>query len=277
MINRSFKTFLTEGGNAFKDSGTTPIKMSECSVIAEEVMETINSLDPKFKTKLLGSAQERVKSKKDHANDLDICVLHEDHDSRSLPELMIDAIKALGYEHKFFKVFNILSVRWPINETHIQIDLILSGNEDYTDWSYYYPSSDESSYGSTERNEMLFGICKCKPISIIDKDDSGNPLTLERYIYDLSKGLFTAKQSRVSPKTGKIVKNEQIIEKNFVTDDPTEVVRLLLGDKHKIDETLTFESLYEIIVAEMDEESESIFEYVRHKLKTKNKDIPSEL
>lgn len=215
---------ILEGGAAIK--GTQPVSQVEARHIIPDIIEKISktlNIDKKL-IKNVGSA-----GKKPHDNDVsgDIDLAIE-----STPGKIELALPKLAYDEKTFRVMrgiNVFSFGYKINDKIIQIDLIPVEDVSYSEWSYNAHEDDlKKDLKGSHRNEIMFAIAKFANRNVLQKDSDGNPSEVERYYYDLNKGLFSGKQTRMG-RRGKVVKGWTTTEKHFLTRNPDKIAEILFG------------------------------------------------
>ena len=218
---------LFEGGNAIKTS--VSISQKEAKEIVPKVIELLQS-ELKCNCTLIGSATfnpENVKS-----NDIDIAI-----------DASVDQIKKWfnesTFKHKEMPGINVYSFEFIHGDKSIQIDLFPTNNLKFVEFSMRANPKDLiKGYKAAHRNEVFFAIAR-NITDYVDGDDYQRP------IFDLSKGLFLVNKSKQG-KRG-IKKNYSNTSKEFLTDDPDEIVKFLFGESFNAKDVDTFEKTLELI------------------------------
>lgn len=223
-MSTSFTQFLLEGGAAIKGSE---------KITQAEVREVLPSLTKKVAT-ILGLKKSQVKlvgsaGKKEDgelSGDIDLAIeMDRDELSGKLPRLAWDEKSV-----RPMKAINIFSFAHKVesNGKIIQVDLIPTKNVDYTAWSMQSNPEDlERGLKGSHRNELMFATAKYAGMK--EQDDS-----IERYFYDLSRGLYKGVQ--VKDKKGK----HKTTEKEFLTNDTSSIVKILFGAHASEQSTASF-------------------------------------
>jgi len=136
----------------------------------------------------------------------------------------------------------IVSCTWKIeNEDgkqegeNVQLDLMLVKQDvlDFTEFAFWSPREEESKFKGAHRNILLMSIAEMINFKVIEKamDKEGKevPAVWERLFFDLRKGLMGGKQTRISPKSGKLVKGKKTFDKKLLSADKNKIVEMLLG------------------------------------------------
>jgi hypothetical protein len=227
-------SLLFEGGKALK--GVSKITQAEVRQVIPDLLKKIQTALklPKSKVKLIGSAGKKPQDT-DLSGDLDVAVECD-------PATVEDALKELAGEldSRVMKGIGVYSFATTVGEKLVQVDLMPVDNIKFAEWSYQANPADlKQGFKGAQRNELFFAIAKHMPQEVTKRDDQGEPIELNRYFYDLAKGLMKGTRSRVN-KNGNVVKNFSTVEKHVVTNNPAEVVRQMFGDHVSPEETSTF-------------------------------------
>ena len=141
-------------------------------------------------------------------------------------------------EYNYSKGLDIHSIPFPIfdkdgkrTDRYVQVDLIPVENVDMAEWGMMTDSS--VPFKSATRNGLLRAIAKYKDIAVHTNED-GTVLSFDRYYFDQRHGLFRMTRS-YEGKNGRINKTAKTTEKKLVTNDPEEILFILLDviDKRK--------------------------------------------
>jgi hypothetical protein len=244
---------LKEGGNAVDAS----------RINQENVASTLKAIYkavlPKLKLKpkdirVLGSTGKKRPG--ESSGDIDLAI-----DSRAvvtnnkwsasskqeLTTLIEKAIKRVTRDVKASPGFGIVSLAFPIvnddgnqEGEKVQLDLMLTDNLDFSSFAFHSPKSTESKYKGMYRNMLLMAISKSIS-KVLKKDADGTPIRWERVIFDLSKGLSKGVQSREGKKG--ITKNHKTISSKKLSDNPNEIIQMLLGPSFSVKDANSYETL----------------------------------
>jgi hypothetical protein len=153
----------------------------------------------------------------------------------------------------------IVSFPWPIPGTAdiCQVDLMLGESVEWMSFMYNEPFYFESTCRGVHRNFLLFALAHFVGRVVLARDDGGEPVTWERYIFDMSRGLMRGVQTRLG-KRG-LLKNHVTLSRWLVTRCPTEAVRILLdSDDATARDAATFERLCALVESHLDPETRSM-------------------
>lgn len=192
---------------------------------------------------------------------------------------LIQWVAEQGYSYRDSRHVGVVSIEWPFPDSIdvCQIDIMAVCDYDWASWSFYSPSvPDESEYKGLFRNELIFALVKCANSTPLKYDDNGVMVEWERNFFDLNRGVFRGKCSRIG-RGGKTIKTVQTSEKTLITSDVGLFVNSLFGSHATPYDVLTFEStidamrhadfpLYDILPQVLDCAIEGI--------KTKRCDVP---
>jgi hypothetical protein len=181
-------------------------------------------------------------------------------DKKSLLSKLYDVLKEelpekLGFDPEMNLMIglNILSIGWPIKGDQkfgvVQLDLIPLSDLTWAKFAYYSPDyrKGESKYKSAHRN-WLFQAILSSMKDVIEKDENGEPLDIDTYVFDFSDGLFKTRKT-FRGKKGRL-KNPVKVDgspRELVTNDPQEFLNFAMGPGFNPDEVKTFESLLRAI------------------------------
>jgi hypothetical protein len=256
------KQQLSEGGNAVK--GVGPINQ-------ENSIPTYNKILSEFLPKLklknkhvasLGSTGK--KGPKQTSGDIDIALdateLLKSNKIDTYADLMdfiVVTVKSLGYDYKDMRSIGIVSIAYPIvnddklqADKLVQVDFMVVENLKHATWAFHSPSYLESNLKGLYRNELNFAVAKYAGFKVTERDkESKEAVTWQRFWWDIKRGLSKGTQTRLSAKTGKIVKGTRPLTKNDISDEPDDIVKFLYGEKYKARDILTFDDALNAIMS----------------------------
>lgn len=296
----SFKQFqfrqvgsIKEGGNAVPDVG--PINQENAMATYNKVLE---ELLPKLKLKKEHAASLGSTGKKapgDTSGDIDIALsateLLKKNNIDTYDDIMgmvVQVVEKTGYDFKDMRGLGIVSIAYPIENVDgkqegekVQVDLMLVKNLEHAKWGFYSPSYLESELKGIYRNYLIIGIAKFIGIEVTEKDkETQEPITWKRLFWHMKDGLQKGVQTRISPKTGKVVKSRKTIEKSDITDSPDDIVKFLFGDKYKAKDILTFDQALSAILDPsfpFKEHRKTILTFASEELQQRGYPIPERL
>lgn len=259
---KRFKTFISEGGHAV--SNVEPIDQENVPATLKNIYSDLSQLFSigEEDTRLLGSTGKKKPG--EQSGDIDVAVdvhaIAKQTGINSVDELIDHIYEKLQTKYSDVNRLHgmgIISVSYPIENTdgsqpnsYVQVDFMLTENPEWTSFAYFSPSSYESKYKGVHRTELLVAIAASvnEQVTSEIEDELGEKQAAEweRYIFNRDKGLFRAKKSRVG-KSGKLIKTQKNVYKNLLTQNPSEVVKILLGEDFSIEDTNSFESLWNAI------------------------------
>lgn len=163
--------------------------------------------------------------------------------------------KALGFDPEMNLMIglNILSIGWPIKGDPkfgiVQLDLIPLSDLSWAKFAYYSPDykTGESKYKSAHRNWLFQSILSAMK-DVINRDEDGEPLDIDTYVFDFSDGLFKVRKT-FRGKRGRL-KNPVKVEgypRELVTNVPQDFLNFAMGPGFNPEEVKTFESLLSAI------------------------------
>jgi hypothetical protein len=134
-------------------------------------------------------------------------------------------------EYNYSKGLDIHSIPFPIfdkdgkrTDRFVQVDLMPVQNVGMAEWGMMTDGS--VPFKSATRNGLLRAIAKYKDINVHTNED-GTVLYFDRLFFDQRHGLFRMTRS-YEGKNGRINKTAKTIEKKLVTNDPEEILFILL-------------------------------------------------
>jgi hypothetical protein len=170
-------------------------------------------------------------------------------------KLKTELPEALGFdpEMNLMVGLNILSVGWPIKGDPkngvVQLDLIPLSDLEWANFAYYSPDyrKGESKYKSAHRN-WLFQAILSSMKDVITKDENGEPLDIDTYVFDFSDGLFKTRKT-FQGKKGRLKNPVKVdgVPRELVSNNPQEFLNFAMGPGFNPDEVKTFEDLLKAI------------------------------
>jgi hypothetical protein len=233
---------LREGGHAFED--VKPIALEDFQTTWPRIKKDIMSLGV-TKIDFIGST-----GKKPLMGDVDLVIEYPG----SRDDLFTLAVDKFGAD-AVAKVGATLSISYPVYKKtgkksieKVQVDLML-GKSSYVTWSRFGTSTmqDHTDYSPVKgvvRNYLLGAIYQ----HAAELQFPGQQSEFERVKYniDFDKGLFKTIQTKLG-KSGKPLADWKVVEREFVTDDPDTIVRMVLGKRVTAHDVRTFEGLVEAL------------------------------
>lgn len=253
------KSLIFEGGNLFDN--TTGIKQSEINATVKDldtkVIKNLGLIGLDTDSFLLGSAGK--KPAKELSGDLDIGISADQIASANglklseVYEWLTDKLSRLGYETAKLPGFSQVSIPFPISgrkDKYVQVDFMLSNNMEWTRFVYTAPdfTKSESKYKLVYRNLLLAACISVYDMKVLKQTSEKIPVEIQKYAIRWNDGVYSTVKSFASKtggilKTGKLLKNKDV----FVTQTPSEVVKMFLGKQYTPEDIKTFESLYDIV------------------------------
>jgi len=268
------ESFLLEGGAAIK--GSSKITQVEARHVIPDLISKISKVtevDPE-KIKSVGSAGHKP-ADTDLSGDIDIAIeCGVEIVKKALPELAFD-----GENFKAMSAINVYSFATKINDKIVQVDLVPVENINFATWSFISDEDDlAKGLKGAQRNEVIFAVTKHANLKNV-KNDKGDVVELDRYFFDLSKGLMKGHQTRYNSK-GKLTKNFTTTSKELVSDDPEKIAKILFGKKAKASKLVTFDQVWEAIHSPdfpFKHELEKIVKMAKVGIEKKNLKVPDVL
>lgn len=273
LIDLNREQILLEGGSALKSS--KPVTQTEAKklipFLIDRVSTTLNV--SKSRVKALGSAGNKPHPE-DESGDIDLAVEAEASKVEA-------ALKELSHDGKTFRAMkgiNVYSFGAEINGKVVQVDLVPVADVKYAEWAFQaHPKDLSRELKGAHRNEVFFAVAKHAHHKVLKKDEEGKPLEVERYFYDLSRGLMKGIQSRQGKKRAK--KNFSTIQKEVVSRDPKKIVKLLFGN-FKPEDVSTFSGALAAVNSKMfnfPEHRDKIISMIKVGIQKKGLVLPKEL
>ena len=242
---------LNEGGNAVE---AVPIEQKNIPATLKDLQKQI--LTPLKLNKqgedfaLLGSAGKKSAP----SGDLDIAVnllslLKNEglKDQNGAIKYIEGIVKKKGLQVTVSAGIGVVSFSYPIQgqDGEVQVDLMITDNMDFTTWAYFSPTDTESRF---KKMGFFRGILLSTIISTIGTkatkmiDGTDDVAEFEQLFLDFSKG-FGKKLTSFIGKSGKKVKTGKVLNREFISKVPDEIVKYVFGPKATIGDTHSFETL----------------------------------
>ncbi|MFB5634984.1 MAG: hypothetical protein ACE5SV_09010 [Candidatus Nitrosomaritimum aestuariumsis] len=205
------------------------------------------------------------KAPKETSGDIDLAldvtrILENNKISKSseLFKFVLEKAKKFG-SVKPSEGFGVMSLAWPITNTDgeqkgqsVQLDLMLVDSLDLAKFTFWSPSHEQSKWKGVYRNMMLSAIASHMDFKTLEVgfDESGEeiPVKFERNFVDLRRGLIRGLQTRIGA-TGKLLSKgrKKTLSTTVVSDQPVEIIRMMLGPDFSVNDAVSFESLLKIL------------------------------
>jgi len=189
----------------------------------------------------------------EESGDIDIAIdISEAYKKMKLNEissLLYDKLSE-HFETKYIKGFDQVSIKAPIRGDEkfgfVQVDLMPTRDLNWSKFMYHSPNlkEGESKYNGALRNLLLFSIIT-ESYFIENKLYEGQVEEYNALVIRLPSGVWDVRKS-LRGKTG-LIKTPKILEAEFITRDPKDVIRIALGEGYNIKSANSFETLWEII------------------------------
>ncbi len=134
-------------------------------------------------------------------------------------------------EYNYSKGLDIHSIPFPIfdkdgkrTDRYVQVDLMPVENVGMAEWGMM--TDGDTPWKSATRNGLIRAISKYKD-TVVHTNEDGTVLYFDRLYFDQRHGLFRMTRS-YEGKNGRINKTVKTIEKKLVTNDPEEILYILL-------------------------------------------------
>lgn len=134
-------------------------------------------------------------------------------------------------EYNYSKGLDIHSIPFPIfdkdgkrTDRYVQVDLMPVENVGMAQWGMM--TDGDTPWKSATRNGLIRAIAKYKD-TVVHTNEDGTVLYFDRLYFDQRHGLFRMTRS-YEGKNGRINKNPKTIEKKLVTNNPEEILSILL-------------------------------------------------
>lgn len=153
---------------------------------------------------------------------------------------IIQFCKTNNYDYNWMQGLNVFSIAVPIisyddsqDGDFVQLDLMPVKNINMTSWGMHSPHESEEPWKGLVRNNLICAVAAVttyKSLSTsIDKNGDEVTDTSERLTFDPMTGLRYIKQSRISPKTGKLMSTKKTVNAYVVEEDPKKIAKKLFN------------------------------------------------
>jgi hypothetical protein len=274
LLQQNTILILLEGGKALK--GVSEISQAEVRSSAPSILKMIKDILklPASKVKIIGSAGKKSKDS-DMSGDIDIAVECD-------PSLIEENLKTLAGEHtsRIMKGIGVFSFAHDVGDKLVQIDLMPVNNINFAEWSFQAnPIDILQGLKGAQRNELFFAIAKYMPQKVLRRGANGEVISIERYFYDLARGLMIGTRTRINAKE-KIGKNFITVDKKVLSDDPEKITELMFGNTVTPKQVSTFDGTLDAIKSPKFPLSNKVEDILKQSLtgiKNKNLKIPESL
>lgn len=166
----------------------------------------------------------------DIAFDVNVAMRRLGLDKEGITERLNDLYVTLP-EYNYSKGLDIHSIPFPIfdkdgkrTDRYVQVDLMPVENVGMAEWGMM--TDGNTQWKSATRNGLIRAISKYKDTNVHTNED-GTVLYFDRLYFDQRHGLFRMTRS-YEGKNGRINKTAKTIEKKLITNDPEEILFILL-------------------------------------------------
>lgn len=166
---------------------------------------------------------------------------------------VVQKMKQVSPEVKDLRSMGIVSAAIPmfdgnghvIADKFAQLDIMLVDNVKMAEWFYYSPSHLQSKYKGVYRTIFLSVIASIVRMTVT-KYYQETPVIWNRLFLEPS-GLYFGSQTILSPKTHRPTVTRRTLNKELVTDVPSEVLKEILGPMAGMRDTESFERILTFI------------------------------
>lgn len=240
------------GGKAIKN--VRPLVYKELKPTYEWVERNILPLLGlnKYDAKAIGSFQKKPLTEK--YGDIDVALdaqkfIKEGLEFEEIATAINFILEEAGLETTLLKGFDQVSIKVPIAKTneYAQVDLMPIINLEWGKFMYHSPNikENESKYKGAVRNALLMAIIS-ESTKEVNKLFEGQAEEYNSLAIRFPTGIWNIKRSFMG-KRGKLVKKGTILESEFLTDNPQDVVDLAFGSGYGIGSLNSFETIWEMI------------------------------
>lgn len=163
-----------------------------------------------------------------------------------------------------------VSCFWPIANTdgkqeglYVQLDFVVTTNMRFVTWGYHSPQEQEVKDGETMddinpktavklillRSIAMGGQMKVNEYGDVPGEGEHLPTDIETYEFVFNEGLYKIHKVRKQKKNGDFSKVWMQVSKDFVTDDPDEIVKRAFGDPSiNADDLLTTRDMWDAFI-----------------------------
>lgn len=241
------------GGKAVKD--VRPLTWDEVKPTYEWVENNILPLILLTKEDAIPIGSYGKKAKGETSGDIDIAINAKKFEPLQFEDIAvaIDCVlnEENGFETTLLKGFDQVSVKVPIcgdeSKGYAQIDLMPSPDLKWAKFMYHSPNlaEGESKYKGAVRNALLMALIS-ESTKEVTKLYEGKAEEYKSLAIRFPTGVWDIKRSFMG-KSGKIVQKGAVLESEFVTREPQDVIDIALGEGYGIGAANSFETLWEII------------------------------
>jgi len=243
------------GGKAVEN--VRPLKQDEIKPTYKWVEENILPILALEKQDALPVGSYGKKPKEETSGDIDIVINAKKFMTNGLKfEDIATAIDCVlneenNFETKLLKGFDQVSVSVPIcgdlKNGYAQVDLMPSPDLKWAKFMYHSPNlaENESKYKGAVRNALLMALIS-ESTKEITKLFEGQAEEYSSLAIRFPTGVWNIKRSFMGKK-GNLIKKGIILESEFITREPQDVIDLTLGEGYGIGAANSFETLWEVI------------------------------
>ena len=177
-------------------------------------------------------------------------------------ELDVYDATAKGYGWKSVSCF------WPIanedgkqDNKYVQLDFVITTNMRFVTWGMHGSQEvpvpdgenpDDVNPKSGVRNAIFEAIARGGHVKILGYADipgegKHQPVEMERYDYKFNVGLSKVKRARKQKRDGSYT-DWKVVDKEFVTDDPDQIIHILYGDDVNADDIMTTKDAWDALI-----------------------------
>lgn len=255
---------LYEGGMAFKKTPTKRFPQSKADLVESKIIDFLENTMGLDKSEYAFAGSFKKKTDDEKINDVDVLITNEKirslkdfEDMKKFFKRLTDKIRSKRILARNSIGVGVISVRLRIEVgKFLQVDLVPVKSLEWGKWSLYSPdfTKGESDYKGLYRNAIFEAVCKSIHFNVETyKEDlndyirQGDVKSYYRYRYYRNLGVY--KVQEVQDGVRKLLYTKDKETYKFVTNNPKEVVELLMG-KYKPSECMTFEQVWKIITSE---------------------------
>lgn len=254
-IKDILKKFQKMGGKAVKD--VRPLDQDEVQSTYEWVEQNILPLILIEKEEAMPIGSFGKKPKGEKSGDIDVAISAKRFLDNGIKfEEVCEAINHIlneehGLETTLLKGFDQVSVKVPVcgdeSKGYAQVDLMPSPDLQWAKFMYHSPNlaEGESKYKGAVRNALLMALVS-ESTKDVTKLFEGQAEEYTSLAIRFPTGVWNIKRSFMGKK-GKLVKTGSVLESEFITRDPQDVIDIALGEGFKVGAANSFETLWEII------------------------------
>lgn len=255
----TFKTFI-ESGNAIK--GLARINQENVDATLNDVYKKVLPIlkIKKGDTVLLGSTGKKLPGGSSGDVDLGVSlskVMGSYNKTKfgDIADIIVSKFESKGYTVKDSRGLGIITIDFPITNSDglqedqfVQLDLMFVDNLNYSAWAFYSPHEKDSKFKGVYRMKAIAMILRHVDNKVLSKmvaDGEDIPVKWQSHILDMGRGVFKV----IKDKTGKrgLLKKAKTLEKNFVSNNPLDIVHIMLGPDFTLADADSFETLWKAI------------------------------